>query len=200
MKSENMQAVRERLGKSSVGIAGIGGLGSNVAMALARSGVGRLVVADHDCVEESNLNRQAYFMDQVGMRKTEALIQNINLANPETDVTAYHRRLEAGSMAEIFSGVDVIIEALDDAGTKAAFIEEVSQAYPEKPIIAASGVAGIHGAERICVKRMGKITIVQDEKARSCDDAPVLAPKVGAFAHIQASLALEILTEGLDVD
>lgn len=189
-----------KLKTSSVGIAGLGGLGSNVAMALARAGVGRLVLVDFDKVEESNLNRQAYTLDQVGMRKTDALLRNIEKANREVSVTAFCHKLVPGDMMAPFSEVDVVIEALDDAAAKAAFIEEASMKYPDRPVIAASGVAGIRGAERIRVKRSGNIHLVQDDEAPSCNDAAVLAPKVGLFAHMQACLALEILLEGIDVD
>lgn len=200
MKIKNMNEIISKLAKSSVGIAGLGGLGSNVAMALARAGVGRLVIVDFDAVEKSNLNRQAYMVDQVGMRKTEALMQNIARANPDVDVTAFYHRLEPGKMAEIFSSVDVVIEALDSAATKAAFIEEISLAYPKKALIAASGVAGIRGSERIQMRKSGTLYLVQDDLAPSSDDSLILAPKVGLFAYWQATLALEILLEGIHGD
>ena len=200
MSLNDMDAIKNKLMKSTVGIAGIGGLGSNVAIALARAGIGRLIIVDFDSVEKSNLNRQAYTVDQIGMRKTEALMQNIAKANPDVDVTAFFHRLEPGNMVEIFSCVDVVIEALDNAATKVAFIEEISLAYPDKPLIAASGVAGIRGTERIMMKKSGTLYLIQDDKAPSSDDTIVLAPKVGLFAHWQASLALEILLEGIHVD
>ncbi len=200
MKELDLETVKAKLKKASVGIAGLGGLGSNVAMALARAGIGRLVIVDFDDVEESNLNRQAYTVDQVGMRKTEALIQNISKANPVVDVTAFHLKLEAGNMDAPFGSVDIVIEALDSAETKALFIEEIAAKLPSKPIIVASGVAGIRGTERIQMRKSGNLYLVQDENAPSCYDAAVLAPKVGLFAHWQASLALEILLEGEDVD
>ncbi|MDD4308321.1 MAG: sulfur carrier protein ThiS adenylyltransferase ThiF [Thermoplasmata archaeon] len=200
MANTNKDRIVAKLAKASVGIAGLGGLGSNVAIALARAGIGRLLIVDFDTVEKSNLNRQAYSVDQVGMRKTEALMQNIARANPEVNVTAYCQKLETGNMAEAFSSADVIIEALDAAATKAAFIEEVSLAYPSKPLIAASGVAGIRGVERVALKKSGNLYLIQDDMAPSSDDSAVFAPKVGLFAHWQASLALEILLEGTDVD
>ena len=200
MDEKDIALIKDKLRSSSVGIAGLGGLGSNAAMALARSGIGRLVIVDFDEVEESNLNRQAYDLDQVGMRKTEALSLNIVKVNPHVNVTAFHLMLEPGNMAEPFSQVDVVIEALDEAETKARFIEEMAAAYPDKPIIAASGVAGNHGAERVRLRRSGDLHLVMDEQAPSCHDSIVLAPKVGLFASWQAALALEILLEGLNAD
>jgi len=200
MKELDIGIVKAKLKEATIGIAGLGGLGSNVAIALARAGIGRLVIVDFDSVEKSNLSRQAYTVDQVGMRKTEALMQNISKANPAVDVTAMHLKLEPGAMDAPFVSVDIIIEALDNAETKAMFIEEISDKLPNKPIIVASGVAGIRGTERIQMRRSGNLYLVQDEKAPSCYDAAVLAPKVGIFAYWQASLALEILLEGADVD
>ncbi len=193
-------SLKKKLAESSVGIAGLGGLGSNVAIALARSGVGRLILVDFDDVEESNLNRQAYTIDQVGMRKTEALTQNIARANPAVNVTAIDMKLEKGKMDAPFMCVDVIVEALDSAETKAHFIEEICTKLPEKPIIVASGVAGIRGTERIQMRKTGNLYLVQDEQAKSCYDELVLAPKVGIFAYWQASLVLEILVGCSDDD
>jgi sulfur carrier protein ThiS adenylyltransferase len=200
MPPKNDERMKNKLRSSCVGIAGLGGLGSNIAMALARAGVGRLVLVDFDEVEKSNLNRQAYTVDQVGLRKTDALMQNIGRANPDVNVTAICHRLEPGNMMAAFSGVDVLIEALDEAAVKAALIEEASARFPKLPVIAASGVAGIRGAERVRVIRSGNLSIVQDDLAMSCHEAAVLAPKVGLFAHMQACLALEKLLEGIDVD
>lgn len=193
MKSKEVEHIRSVLSGASIGIAGLGGLGSNVAVALARAGIGHLVLVDFDSVEESNLNRQAYTLDQVGMAKTEALAQNIARVSSATEVDARLLRLEPGSMDAPFASCDIVIEALDDAATKAAFVEEISLKFPYKPIIVASGVAGIRGTERIHLRKSGNLYLIHDDEAPSCDDTAVLAPRVGLFAHWQASLALEIL-------
>jgi sulfur carrier protein ThiS adenylyltransferase len=188
--------IADILAASSVGVAGLGGLGSNVAMALARAGVGRLVLVDFDRVEGKNLNRQAYFSSQVGELKTVALRENILAANPDTDVKTVGQRLTPGSMAMPFSDVDVVVEALDNAETKARFIEEVLVALPRVPLVAASGVAGIGGSERIRLRRSGNLYLIHDDDALSSDDDVLLAPRVGLFAHWQSNLVLEILLEG----
>ena len=191
--------VAEKLKASTVGIAGLGGLGSNVAIALAMSGIGRLVIVDFDEVEKSNLNRQAYDMEQVGQRKTEALMYNIEKMNPEVDVTAIFQKLEPDMMHFPFEDVDIVVEALDSAETKVAFIEEIMLKLPDKPIIAASGVSGIGKSERISIHKSGNFFLVEDREAPSSDDGILLAPRVGLFAYWQANTVLEILTEGLDV-
>jgi sulfur carrier protein ThiS adenylyltransferase len=188
--------VTSRLRGSRVGIAGAGGLGSNVAMALARAGVGHLLLVDFDRVEESNLNRQYYFLDQVGEVKVEALKENINRAVKGCTVEVLNRKLESGSMAGPFSEADVVVEALDEAETKVRFIEEVMKAFPDKPVVAASGVAGYGNSDRIRLVRCGNLYLVQDPAAESSHDDILLSPKVGHFANYQANIVLEVIMGG----
>ena len=190
LKSEK---IKKKLKESSVGIAGLGGLGSNAAIALARAGIGRLVLVDFDKVEEDNLSRQYYFLDQVGKPKTLALQDNIKKINPKIKIDLYDEKLEKGLMAKRFKDVDVIIEALDSAETKTAFIEEILTKLPDKPVIAASGVTGYGHCDRITTKRLGKLYICYDELALSCDDDVLSAPRVALIANWQANLALEII-------
>lgn len=185
-----------KLRRASVGIAGAGGLGSNAAMALARAGVGRLVIVDFDEVEKGNLNRQHFYTEQVGMMKTEALARNIRAAVGNCRVDIVNEKLKSGAMESPFTDVDVIVEALDNAETKARFIEEILLKLPEKPVVAASGVAGIGGAERITVLHSGSLWLIQDGEAKSSEDDVVLAPKVGLMAHWQADIVLQILGGG----
>ena len=187
------QTIHDILSKASVGIAGAGGLGSNAAVALARSGVGRLVIVDFDDVEECNLNRQYYFLHQVGNSKIDALQENIRLINPAVKVDSHNVRLEQGSMDVFFHDVDVIIEALDNAETKAQFVEEILLKLPDVPLVAASGVAGYGHCERVEFHRIGKLFMLYDGQAKSSDEDVLLAPRVGVFANWEADLALEIL-------
>jgi sulfur carrier protein ThiS adenylyltransferase len=185
--------VADKLSNSSVGIAGLGGLGSNVAMALARAGVGHLVLVDFDVVERKNLNRQAYTVSQVGMRKTEALALNITSANPDVRIDIHDVELSKGGMEGPFTDVDVVVEALDSAETKATFIEEILLKLPDKPLVAASGVAGYGNSDRVRTLRTGNLYLVNDDEAPSSEDDVLLAPRVGLFAYWQANTVLEIL-------
>jgi sulfur carrier protein ThiS adenylyltransferase len=189
-----------RLRKASVGIAGAGGLGSNAAMALARAGVGRLVIVDFDRVEQSNLTRQYYFLDQVGALKVDALKTNIERAAEGVRVDAVAMELLPGKMAEPFRDVDVVVEALDKAETKTRFVQEVLRDLPGKPVVAASGVAGWGACERIELKRFAPLHLVRDCRARSSDEGVLLAPKVCAMANMQANTVLEILLGAEHVD
>ena len=185
--------IQAKLRRASVGIAGAGGLGSNAAMALARAGVGHLVIVDFDRVEKSNLDRQYYFLDQVGRLKVEALKTNIERAAEGIKVDAVVMRLEPGRMAAPFRDVDVVVEALDSAATKTHFVQEVLRDLPGKPVVAASGVAGWGSCERLELKRLAPLHLVRDEHARSSDDGVLLAPKVCTLANMEANTVLEIL-------
>lgn len=187
--------MKRTLEGKKVGIAGAGGLGSNIAVALARAGVGELVIVDFDMVERSNLNRQFYFEDQIGRPKVEALKENIERIGHGTRVNAVNHKLEKGSMHFLFKEMDVVVEALDSARTKADFIEDVMNKLHGMPIVAASGVAGYGKSERVRHERFGDLHLVQDHEARSSDEEVLTAPRVGLFAHYQANIVLEILLE-----
>ena len=134
--------IEDHLSKFRVGIAGAGGLGSNCAITLARCGIGSLVIADHDFVEESNLSRQSYFRDQIGRPKTIALEENIRSIRPDINIMTITKKLDAGNIPEIFAGCDIIVEAFDRAEMKQIIIESVSQELPGTPLIIGSGLAG----------------------------------------------------------
>jgi sulfur carrier protein ThiS adenylyltransferase len=193
MNKEKAEKIKKKLKNSSIGIAGLGGLGSNAAISLARSGVGKLVLVDFDVVEKSNLNRQYYFMDQVGKLKVDAIKENIGKINPEIVVETHNIKLIKGSMEKPFKDVDVVIEALDNAETKTAFIEEILTKHPKKPIVAASGVTGYGHLDRITTKKLGNLCMCYDEKAKSSDVDVLLAPRVALIANWEANLALEII-------
>jgi sulfur carrier protein ThiS adenylyltransferase len=193
MKNEKNERIRKKLKKSSVGIAGLGGLGSNAAIALARSGIGRLVLVDFDIIEKSNLNRQYFFLNQIGKPKTLALKENIRNVNPDVIIDAFNVKLEKGSMEKYFKDVDVIIEALDKAEMKTNFIEEILNKLLDKPVIGASGVAGYGHSDRIITKKIGNLFLCYDEHAKSSEEDILMAPRVGIMANWEANLAVEII-------
>ena len=193
MNRQKFDNIKKKLKESSVGIAGVGGLGSNAAIALARAGAGRLVLVDFDNVESSNLDRQYYFLDQVGKPKVKALRDNIGRINPEVIVEIHNLKLVKGSMEEPFKDVNVVIEALDSAEIKTEFIEELQLKLPNKPIVAASGVAGYGHCDRIATRRCGNLYLCYDEHAPSSEDDVLTAPRVALMANWEANLALEII-------
>jgi sulfur carrier protein ThiS adenylyltransferase len=193
MNEEKYKKVKKLLKHSSVGIAGAGGLGSNAAVSLARAGIGRLVIVDFDYIEESNLNRQYYFIDQIGKLKVKALKENIKKINTETIIDILNQKLEKGSMHLPFKDVNVVIEALDKAEIKTEFIEEIMLNLSNKPIISASGIAGYGNSDRIVTKHLGNLHICYDEYAESSDNSILMAPRVCLMANWEANLALEII-------
>lgn len=181
------------LKEKTVGIAGCGGLGSNCAVALARAGVGELVIADFDVVDESNLNRQYYFRDQIGMLKVSALKNNLERINPFIDVSAIDLRLSPPDIPKYFSGCDVIVEAFDDAGMKQMLIDTVLNQMPEKFLVTGVGMAGWGDNNSIRTRISDKLVICGDETNEVSADVPAIAPRVGVVANMQANAVLEIL-------
>lgn len=190
----NLSEIRSHLGKFRVGIAGAGGLGSNCAIALARSGVGTLVVSDYDIIEESNLSRQYYFINQIGMMKTVALKENISRVNPGVSVIIHQKKLDRYNIPEIFSGCNVIVEAFDSSEMKEMLIETVNNRMADVPLVIGSGLAGWGKTGNIgCRKIDNTLYVCGDESTEVFDDTPVLAPRVGIVANMQANIVVEIL-------
>jgi sulfur carrier protein ThiS adenylyltransferase len=177
-----------------VGIAGLGGLGSAVAVALARVGVGRLILADFDVIEPSNLNRQQYFVDQLGMAKSEALAANLSRINPYVRLETHSVRLAPENVPEVFSEVDVLVEAFDRADQKAMLMESFGAAFPDKPVVMASGLAGHGPGATIGVRRLGRsVYVVGDLESAAEPGRGLMAPRVGVAAHMQANTVLRLL-------
>jgi sulfur carrier protein ThiS adenylyltransferase len=185
--------IAERLSQKCVGIAGLGGLGSNCAAALVRTGVGKLVVADFDVVSESNLNRQFYFADQMGMKKVEALYDNLMRIRPYVALSIHPMQVTPENIGLLFADCDVVVEALDSAQEKAWFIFEMTKQLPHIPLVAASGMAGWGALERIEVLHQGNLTVCGDGITEVSEEMPPLAPRVGVVACMQADVVVELL-------
>ncbi len=194
MMARHTPGVHQTMKNSVVGIAGLGGLGSAVAIALARVGVGTLILVDFDVVEPSNLNRQQYFVHQIGMPKVEALRENLSKMNPYVTVRTHNEKLDRNNVESIFKDAEVIVEAFDRADQKAMLINAISEKMPEKYIVAASGVAGYGENNEIkTVRFSSKIFIVGDQKTAAQPRVGLMAPRVGIAAHHQANTVLRIL-------
>lgn len=194
MVSRHTPGVHEMIKGAVVGIAGLGGLGSAIAVALARVGVGHLVLVDFDVVEPSNLNRQQYFIDQLGMTKADALKANLKRVNPYVEYETHDVRVSPNNIQELFGHVDVMVEAFDRPDQKAMVLQHLKGV----PIVAASGMAGYGPGESIGVRKMGSdIYIVGDLETAAAPGCGLMAPRVGICAHMQANVVLRIL---LDVE
>jgi sulfur carrier protein ThiS adenylyltransferase len=194
MMARHTPGIHQKVRRSIVGIAGLGGLGSTAAIALARIGVGTLILVDFDVVEPSNLNRQQYFIHQIGMSKVEALQENISKINPYVKVIPYHEKLDKNNIERIFKEAVVVVEAFDRAEEKTMLINVISEKMPDKYIVAASGVAGYGDNNEIrTVRFSSKIFIVGDQKTAAQPGVGLMAPRVGIVAHHQANTVLRIL-------
>jgi sulfur carrier protein ThiS adenylyltransferase len=192
-----MKSKLEKLKGTCIGIAGCGGLGSNCAMALARAGIGTLVIADFDTVTLENLNRQYYFRDQAGQKKVLALQENIKRVNPDVNVIVHDLRLGPEEVVHIFKDCQVVIEAFDRADMKLMIIETMTDRFPDKFIIAGSGLAGYGENNALRTRRLGNLFICGDETSEVSEELPPLAPRVAAVAALQANQALEIVMDDL---
>jgi sulfur carrier protein ThiS adenylyltransferase len=186
-------SVRAILRAATVGIAGAGGLGSNVAVALARAGVGRLIIADDDRIEITNLNRQQYFLSQVGRVKVLALRENLERINPFSTYVVHRRRVTRSNVASLFGEADLLIEAFDRAVEKQMLIETWLERFPGRPIIAASGLSGFGGNSKIKQRKAGSLYICGDETSEPRPGVSPMAPRVALVAAMQANLAVELL-------
>lgn len=183
------------LEKATVGIAGAGGLGSNAAIALARSGIGKLVLADFDVVEPSNLNRQQFFLDQIGIPKVVALKETLVRINPFSSYEINQVTLDAENIPEIYADVDIMVEAFDKVEMKLMLVETWVKHFPLTPLIVGSGIAGYGGNNKCRTEHyFDHVYVCGDMESDAGLIAPI-APKVTLIAAMQANLVLELLLD-----
>lgn len=206
-KEEMQRALEARHGKelqakftgSTVAICGLGGLGSNIAVALARAGVGRLILIDFDKVDLSNLHRQQYQADQIGLYKTEALTENLKMIAPYVEIISHTVRITEENYGDILQDADIICEAFDDAEAKAMLVNGVLEQLHTKYLIAASGMAGLGSANSIKTRRvMERFYLCGDGVSDVGDDIGLVAPRVMLCAAHQAQMVLRILSGNLE--
>ena len=181
------------LNSAVIGIAGAGGLGSSVAISLARAGIGKLIITDFDKIEPSNLNRQQYFINQIGMPKVLALLENLKQINPFSNYQIHEIKLNENNIPIIYKDVDILVEAFDKAEMKKMLIETWLSHFPQKPIITGLGVAGYGKNELIHTRKIENMYICGDEHSELEEGISPMAPRVGIVANMQANLVLELL-------
>lgn len=186
--------VRARLAESHVAIIGCGGLGSNAAALLVRSGIGGLTLVDFDVVEESNLNRQLFFRDQLGRPKTAALAETLLRIRPEVTLRLHQVCATASGLLELAGDADVVIEAVDTAETKAMIANTLLRERPGLPLVSASGLAGFDTANSVVTERVAdNFYLAGDHTSDVRDDLPLLASRVMVAAAHEAHAAVRIL-------
>ncbi len=194
LSARHTPGVHEAVKGTTVGIAGVGGLGSAIAIALARTGVGHLIIADFDVVEPSNLNRQQFFIDQIGLPKVYALRDSLARINPHVRVTACHLRLTPTNIAEIFGHARILVEAFDQATQKVMLIETFAARFPDRPIVTGSGMAGFGPANTVKTQKVANnLYLCGDATTAAAPGTGLMAPRVGVAAHHQANAVLRLL-------
>jgi sulfur carrier protein ThiS adenylyltransferase len=194
-RSRNDPDLRDALAEASVGIAGCGGLGSNVAVMLARVGVGSLVLADHDVIEPSNLNRQTYDIDHIGKPKVEALTEVIRRFNPDVRLRTERILLDEDNIAEVFADCDIVVEAFDTAEAKAM----ITRAFRDPPLsvkklVCASGMAGRYSSNQIETRRIAhNIYVCGDFEHEPDEQSGLMAPRVMLAAAHEANMVLRLI-------
>ncbi|XXJ20207.1 sulfur carrier protein ThiS adenylyltransferase ThiF [Desulfovibrio caledoniensis] len=178
-----------RLQSVTIGIAGCGGLGSNCAMHLVRSGFTRFVLVDFDRVEFSNLNRQAFFRDQVGQYKAEALAVNMRAVNPDLDLDIYVERVDVARVKKLFGDCDAVVEAFDRAAAKKRLVEALLPLG--RLVVSASGIGGCGDGDALATRKVRDNFYLIGDGVTECSlDTPPLSPRVGIAAAKQADVIL----------
>ncbi len=197
-----IKALEERHGKelqkkfsaSTVAVCGLGGLGSNIALSLARAGIGRLILIDFDRVDISNLHRQQYKASQTGRFKTEALCENLNEIAPYIEFQTHTVRITESNIEKLLKDADIICEAVDNAEVKAMLTNTVLEKMPDKYLVAASGMAGLGSANNIKTRRITKrFYLCGDEVSDIKDGIGLVSSRVMLCAAHQAHTVLRIL-------
>lgn len=179
---------------STVAVCGLGGLGSNIAISLARAGIGKLILIDFDKVDITNLHRQQYKAQQIGMYKTDALSANIKEISPYTDVEIHTVKIDESNAKQLLDGADIICEAFDSADCKAMLANFVLEFMPDKYIVAASGMAGISSPNTIHTRKISKrFYVCGDEVSDVGDITVIFSSRVMLCAAHQAHTVLRIL-------
>lgn len=188
------EEAQQKFTTATIAICGLGGLGSNIAIALARAGIGKLILIDFDRVDITNLHRQQYKASQIGMDKTEALCENLKEIAPYMGIAPHTVRVTEDNAAELLKDADIICEAFDDAECKAMLTNIVLEAMPEKFLVAASGMAGMGSANTIQTRRISRrFYLCGDGASDVTESGSLVSSRVMLCAAHQAHTVLRIL-------
>ena len=192
--------LHKRFSSATVAVCGLGGLGSNIAVALARAGIGKLLLIDFDRVDITNLHRQQYKADQIGRYKTDALAENLSEIAPYTEIRAVTEKITEGNIANLLKDADIVCEALDNAESKAMLANGVLEHLPCCFLVAASGMAGMDTPNTIRTRKiMKRFYLCGDEVSEVEASIGLVAPRVMLCAAHQAHTVLRILAGEYEV-
>ena len=192
--------LQEKFSSATVAVCGLGGLGSNIAIALARAGIGKLLLIDFDRVDTTNLHRQQYKVNQIGLYKADALAENLLEIAPYTEITTVTAKITEENFADLLKGADVVCEAFDNAEAKAMLVNGVLEQLPDCYLVAASGMAGMGTPNTIRTRKiMKRFYLCGDEVSDVASTIGLVAPRVMLCAAHQAHTVLRILAGEYEV-
>ena len=185
---------QKKFDSATVAICGLGGLGSNIAICLARAGVGKLILIDFDKVDVSNLHRQQYKADQVGRPKPDALSDNLKEINPYITIETHNTKVTEENVIELTKEADIVCEAFDKAENKAMLVNAILENAPEKYLVSSSGMAGFGSANLIKTKKISKRFFLSGDSVSDVNDGiGLISSRVMVCAAHEAHMALRIL-------
>lgn len=188
--------MQDKLRGAKVAVAGLGGLGSNIAVMLARSGIGHLFLVDFDVVDVTNLNRQMYFISHLGLPKTEALPQILYQINPYLICESMRIKVTPENVRELFKEYPIVCEAFDKPDQKAMLVRELLMQCPETIVVSGNGMAGYGDTNDICTSRkMRRLYVCGDQKTDVGDGIGLMAPRVAACAAHEANKVIQLIME-----
>lgn len=188
--------VQQCLSQATVGIMGLGGLGSNLAVSLTRMGVGKMLMADYDIVELSNINRQYYFLSQIGEPKTAALENNLAAINPYLEREYIKEKLTENNIPRYFPGVDILVECFDQSDMKASALRVALNVLPGIPFVCASGLAGYGASNEIVTREIyPDVFMVGDSNSAAVSGFGLMAPRVAIAANHQANQVIKLIID-----
>lgn len=194
------KVIWEKFSTSTVAVCGLGGLGSNIAISLARAGIGKLILIDFDKVDITNLHRQQYKASQIGMFKTEALTENLKEIAPYMEIETHTVRIDENNAIALLKSADIICEAFDSAECKALLADVVLTKMSDKYLVAASGMAGLKSPNSIRTRRVtSRFYLCGDEVSDVKDCIGLVAPQVMLCAAHQAQTVLRIIAGEFEV-
>ena len=194
LEKRHGKELQDRFSAASVAVCGLGGLGSNIAISLARAGIGKLILIDFDQVDITNLHRQQYKASQVGKYKTEALFENLKEIAPYIKLEVHTVRITESNAPKLLKGADIICEAFDNAQCKAMLTNTVLELLPDKFLVAASGMAGLGSANSIKTRKVTRhFYLCGDGISDVNDNIGLVSSRVMLCAAHQAHMVLRIL-------
>ena len=201
LKERQGAELQLRLSSATVAVCGLGGLGSNIAISLARAGIGRLILIDFDRVDITNLHRQQYKASQIGEYKTDAMTENLKEIAPYVEIQSHTVRVNESNAYDLMKDADIICEAFDNAECKSMLTDTVLEKMPDKFFVAASGMAGMDSPNSIKTRKItDKFYLCGDGVSDVNDNIGLVAPRVMLCAAHQAHTVLRIIAAPLWIE